>query len=308
MIVTSQECFLNVLTQLYPKDVLLDATYYIADLTGPGGISHLNSDRGFGGDPTMYMDEETYRYEDGQLIKTGSPISVNTLQRFHVHYSILGVLNPTSLLTSSCIGPDEKMRGPQTPEVRFINSLKQPDSASAVYNELFYHQLRGNGLQIIIYTNNKICCMYGWIVCEYLSQCFGADIIFLDAKYRKKIAPQSKVVYNGNKQFAHDKFIPWIRDYDLLEGFEAALTRSNLSESVSNITAKLNVMDWNGLIHLYNLIWPNDPLPPGNYSTDQLKEIIMSRIIGQRRPTSFDALSNLYAADEFYNMANEYDE
>jgi hypothetical protein len=50
-----------------------------------------------------------------------------------------------------------------------------------------------------------------------------------------------------------------------------------------------------------------DPLPQGNYSVEQLKEIIIYKCVGTRKPTMYDKLDNLYAADAFYQMANEYD-
>ena len=61
------------------------------------------------------------------------------------------------------------------------------------------------------------------------------------------------------------------------------------------------------LIHLYELIWPMDPLPQGNYSVEQLREIIIHKSVGMRKPTMYDKIDNLYAADAFYQMANEYD-
>ena len=82
MIVCSQTCFLNILTQMYPKETLLNAAYYIADLTGPGGMSHLNPDRIE--NQMMYTEETVYKYnEDGQLVKTGSPVKIDTLQKYH---------------------------------------------------------------------------------------------------------------------------------------------------------------------------------------------------------------------------------
>lgn len=303
MIVCSQTCFLNILTQLYPKEVLLNAAYYIADLTGPGGMSHLNPDNIE--NQMMYMDETTYKYnEEGQLVKTGSPVkSIDTLQKYHITYTH-GALNPTSLLTTTRIGPESSKL---SPELRFVRSLQNTESAIEIYHDLFFSKPRGNGLQILIYTNDNLCCKFGWITCEYLSSCFGADIIYIDAKYRKKIPSQSKFEYKGNKQFALNVFIPKIRDEELLDSFARNMTNRGLDECIGNITSKLAVMGWAQLIHLYNLLWPMDPLPQGNYTTEQLREIIMHKCVGSRKPTMYDKLDNLYAADAFYQMANEYD-
>jgi len=303
MIVCSQTCFLNILTQLYPKETLVNAAYYIADLTGPGGMAHLNQNNVE--NQMMYMDEATYKYnEDGQLVKTGAPVRpIQSMQKYHVTYTG-GAMNPTTLLTTLRMGPETTKL---SPEMRFVKSLQNTDSAIEIYHDLFYTEPRGNGLQILIYTNDEICCKYGWITCEYLSSCWGADIMFIDAKYRKKIAPQAKFKYEGNKKFAWEKYIPWVRDQELLDSFENNLTHSNLKECMNNLTAKLNVMNWAQLIHVHNLLWPMDPLPPGNYTVEQLKEIIMHKCLSIRKPTTYDRLDNLYASDAFYQMANEYD-
>lgn len=305
MIVCSQSCFLNVLTQLYPKETLINAMYYIADLTGPGNIKQADPNNPLY--QTSIGDEETWKYnEEGELVKvkTGKPVQrIETMQKYHIKYT-RGALNPASLCTVFRLGNEPTA---STPEERYINSLKKTDHVLEVYEDLFKDKPRGNGLQVLIFSNDETCCKFGWILCDYLSKCFGADIIFLDAKYRKKIAPQSKVQYPGDKKFATETFLPQIRDALLLDSVENAMTRST-RECISNLTTKLAVMNWNQLIYLYELLWPMDPLPQGNYSEDQLKEIIIYKCMGQKPPSPYDALDNLYNADAFYQMANEYDE
>lgn len=300
MIVTSKRCFLNVVTQFYPKESLLNATYYIADLTGPGGISHLNSRNN-----TAYMEDSTFLYgEDGQLHKTGPPVSSAALQKYHINYTE-GSLNPTSLLTSTKVNMDMNSMT-RDPETRFRTALSDTDTHIAVYEDLFRHELRGNGLQFLIYMNDQICCQFAHITCEYLSQCFGADITFIDKLCgRTDVHPQAKAQYPGNKEYAK-RFIPWVRDQELLSRFEAALTKSDFSSSVNNLAALLNVCDAAGLLHMYQLIWPNDPLPPGNYTAEHLKEIIISKAMGSRAYSPYDALSNLFSPEDFYDMTEEY--
>lgn len=306
MIVCSQTCFLNILTQLLDKDTILKATYYIADLTGPGNHPHLNPNRI---ENQMGSFEETrWAYsDDGQLVKTGNPVkSVDTLQKYHIMYTS-GALNPTSLQTTVKMGPEIAEGRRLTPEERFVKTLYDPDVQSEIYNEIFYAKPRGNGLQVLIYTNDQLCTQFGWIVCEFMSKCFGADIMFLDAKYRTKIAKEAKFMYQGDKNNAI-KFIAQLRDYQLIESFKTNMSKSNLRECVNNITTKLSVMNWAQLIHLHNLLWPMDPLPQGNYSDERLREIIMYKALGNRKPTAYDQLDNLCASDAFYNMAQEYDQ
>lgn len=304
MIVCSQTCFLNILTQLYPKEVLVNAAYYIADLTGPNNT--MGYDRNTVGGEIMGVEETQYKYnEEGELVEVGQPVvSIDTLQKYHVMYT-RGALNPTSLLTHQPIGSE---RRPRTPEERFINDLQNTDAALEVYQDIFKQKPRGNGLQILIYSNDQICCQFGWITCEFLSSCFGADVIFIDAKYRtRNIAKQSKVNYVGNKEFAMQTYIPRIRDYELLRSIKDNMTNRGLAECTGNLTNKLVMMTWDQLIHTYELLWPMDPLPRGNYTTEQLKEIILEKILGQRKPSVYDQYENLTYADAFYQMANEYD-
>ena len=68
MIVCSQTCFLNDLTQLYPKEVLLKAHYYIADLTGPG--NQFRHDTNDIEKQILYGEEKRLRYDQyGNFIK-----------------------------------------------------------------------------------------------------------------------------------------------------------------------------------------------------------------------------------------------
>ena len=43
------------------------------------------------------------------------------------------------------------------------------------------------------------------------------------------------------------------------------------SETKANMQSFLNKLQPVGLMHLYEMLFPNDPLPPGNYTTEEVK-------------------------------------
>lgn len=308
MIVCSQTCFLNCLTQLMDKDTILKANYYMADTVGPGNIAHLNPDNAnfqmMHINPNSDDDmDPVFKYEDGELVKTGQPpVICETTSQYNIKY-MRGALNPSNALTHMPVGGELQ---PRSTEERFISRLQDIDVAVEIYEDLFYHKPKGNGLQILIYSNDKLCTKYGWIACEYLSSCFGADVIFIDAIYRTKIAKQAKRQYVGNKQYG-TQFVQRIRDEKFIRSIRRAITSAGIRETVANITKDIVRLDWPSLIHAYNILWPNDPLPQGNYSEEQLREIIIHKCLEARPASPLDALDNLYAGDAFWQMAEDYD-
>lgn len=316
MIVTSQTCFLNDLTQLYPKEVLLKADYYIVDLTGPGGIP---KDTPIQAENRMLVGEETrWRYnESGELvedldgisgngIRTGSPTRIcERASIYNVHYC-KGAMNPDSMAIPGRIGPEIQAR---SLEERYYYDLRSEDSSVEIYKDLFKEKPTGNGLQILIWSSDTACTHYGWVLNEYLSGCFGADIIFIDAIYRTRISKHAKKQYVGNKQMGL-QYVQWVRDQMLLRGFKDDTTKAGTRETVENIRNRLNMQNWASLIHTYNLLWPNDPLPQGNYSEEQLREIITHKLLQERGPSPYDALDNMCSMNAgmaFFQLANDYD-
>lgn len=315
MIVCSQTCFLNDLTQLYPREVLLKAHYYIADLTGPGNqFRHDTNDLE---KQILYGEEKRLRYDQyGNFIKdddddtsgvsTGNPVTICEKTSFYNVTYTRGALNPTALRIRGKVGPETVAK---TPEERFYNELRGPDSSIEIYGDLFKEKPKGNGLQILIWNNDELCTKFGWVVNEFLSGCFGADIIFIDAIYRTRISKNAKKQYTGNKQYAL-QYIQWVRDQQLMNNLEGDMTNVGLRESIANIRNRIAAQNWASLIHTYNLLWPNDPLPQGNYSEEQLKEIITHKLLQSRQPSPLDKLDNMFSVNSgnaFFQLANEYD-
>ena len=284
MIVTSKRCYLNILTQLCDLNTLLNANYYMADIRTPDGSVHL---------------ADSLRYdENGQLtidnhIQSGFAPS---LGRYNIKYGS-GELDPTPFVANVLVGIGE---GYTDPIDRFLQHLNSSDTLISTYSFLFEHQLRGNGLQILIFSDDSIIEDYVHIVCGYLAQNFGCDITFIDPQYRPNVKGQAE--YKGDKVFA-TKNIKDIRDAKLLMDFNAALSQSS-GEAMNNLTVFLNSFDANQIMYLYNLLFPDAPLPPGNYSTHHVKQIIIGRVASQ---IPKNPLSNMFFTEDFMKILEEYE-
>ena len=295
MIFCSKRVFLNILTQMMDLPTLLNANYFIIDQS--------KTTAGFdfaAGIPW----EEPKLDENGQWVYEpthepsldfgiGEPRSGYGTSKYFVHYD--GTLNPTPYVAVVSNGIKNDFT---SPEERFAHYLMKTDTQLSVYQYLFQNKLQGNGLQILIMRDDDNCLRFGDMICSYLSQMFGADITYADPKYRPA---KGKIQYAGDKQFAFTH-IQELRDAQLLTSFEMMVSQARFGAGYENIMQFLNAMDMPKLVYLYNKLFPADPLPPGNYTTEHVKRIICGRVcdsIGaDSRPQTFD---NLYSFDALVN-------
>ena len=256
MIVTSKRCFLNKFIQRNSAEVVLNANYYVADKDGTGS-SNVN--------PNIRRNEYGEIEADTFTVTRADNIG----SMYHIRYN--RILNPEPYRAEYIMGSQTGENKPA--EEQFINHLKQLDTMNTTYRFLFGHELEGNGLQILIFEDDDNVLRFGHIVCQYLSMTFGVDIIFLDPAWRPQCNGYTK--YQGNKEYGKQMCL-MLSDYDMVDRFNQAVSESNFHHSMSNIREHLaSYTDINDLMHLYNVLFPNAPLPPGNYSIDQLREIIM---------------------------------
>lgn len=259
MIVTSKRCFLNVLTQLWPAERLLNANYYIGDQKATNGYVHVND--------AVDLDEF------GQIVRNSSVKETSSFGGcYYIHYSTCLDPEPFRVDTSLIIGTG--LDTTISSEERFINNLNQPETFLNVYQFLFKYPLEGNGIQVLMINDDQNITRFGHIICQYLSTNFGADIIFIDPKFRKDCRGFEQ--YTGNRELGL-KTIKDIRDYELLYNFDQSVNMSSYTGSLENIMAFLSGYDFNELMYLYNLLYPNDPIPPGNYTEAHIREILISR-------------------------------
>lgn len=260
MIVTSKRCFLNILTQLWTPERLLNANYYVGDQVAVNGFANFNEQYGFN--------------EYGQMVSKSDPSRAASPFASQWHIKMSKCLDPEPFRAQQLImGSSENDYG--SPEERFIHShLNNPDTFLSVYNFLFKDPLEGNGIQILIFNDDPNLLDFGHIICQYLSMNFGVDIVFIDPQYRPKC--RGCTTYTGDKQMGQ-KTLKDIRDYDLLFNFNQAVSQSSYFNTVNNVRVFLGELDINDTMYLYTLLFPNDPLPPGNYTIDHVREIIIGR-------------------------------
>lgn len=256
MIVTSKRCFLNKFIQRNTAEVVLNANYYVGDKEGVGK-SNMN--------PNMTRNE--YGEIEVDTFTVSRADSIGSM--YHIRYN--RILNPEPYCAEYVMGKRDGDNKP--PEELFINHLKQIDTMNTTYKFLFGHELEGNGLQLLMFEDDDNIKRFGHIICQYLSMTFGVDIIFLDPVWRPDC--NGYRTYQGNKEYGA-QVCSMLNDFDMVDRFNQAVSESSFHHSMSNIREHLgSYTDINSLMHLYNTLFPDAPLPPGNYSIDQLREILM---------------------------------
>lgn len=264
---TSKRCFLNVLCQIMDKNTILNANYYIADCPSPNRVADKI--------------EDDYEYDEtlGRWVKRpveNNNEGVKSATQYMVKYGT-GCINPGPQIVdiySSSADPHEF-------DQRIHDVLMNKNIMTNIYNEIYASPKRGNGVLFIIYYIDENVVNWGGLIASHLAEYFGEDITFVDPKYRPYVRGQ--LVYPGNKEKAikveHD-----LKDYMILSGFLSAVKQSPgiMEESVSNMTNHMADYKFEDAIKLYELLFPQSPLPRGNYTVEQIKEIIIERMIDSK--------------------------
>lgn len=278
MIVTSRRCFINVLAQYMDLPTLTEANYFIADTREP--MDHLE------------FDTDVHYNEHGQLVHESKPKVVTpALSRYHIKYG-KGQLDPSTFMTTMLVGGNSDNEDPREAFIRYLNHT---ETIAEIYDFFYGEKLRGNELRILIYNDEDSVRYFVHFVCMFLAKNFGEDISFIDPQYRPYVIGQP--TYAGDKEYAK-KTISDLRDVILLKQFNQNITQMGYDENMGNLTTWLNAFDPPELMHLYELIFPNDPLPPGNYNTDHIKQIIVGRVSDSLPKPQFQ-FPNLYTTDAY---------
>lgn len=279
MFVVTKRVFLNVLTQLMDAQTLIDANYYIADQQSKDGNSGATTH------------EEYYYNEYGELCTKPTIISgTSNLTPYHVTYGS-GIMDPNKLnsqILTSALG--------RTPQESYKTFLMSNDSLLDTYRFLYEKRPVGNGLRFLIFTRDTSL-PFMHIACEYISQNFGEDIVFVDREYRTDIP--GFVNYTGNKDNAM-RIFPKIREYKTLKDIESLVTdyQYNMKDK-ANIESYFGILPIEDLFKLHEMLFPQDPLQPGNYTQDQMAYIITEKLV-ERSPKmlaesiTIDDLSGIY--------------
>ena len=279
MIVCSKRVYLNVITQLYPAELLLNANYYIPD-SNSGTKTFVNNSVGTN--------------DFGQVVRHNKTQDVDeAMGPYHIRKNDVLDINPYIIRVVVGASEDEYV----DPVESYTKHINQPDTMWTVYNFLFRDQLDGNGMQFMVFEDHKTLWKYGNLICQYLAGIFGVDITFVD-KACVDIC-EGQVQYVGNKQNALGN-IKFISDYDAIMNFSQAVSQSGRFGTDANIRGHLQGMEFNELMYLYNLLYPEAPLPPGNYTEEHIRQILIGRAMDSVKgqdyglnPNDKEALSNL---------------
>lgn len=299
MIVTSKLCFLNIVTQLCPAEILLNANYFIADALEPEYVSTSTN---------VEYDKESGQYKRP---KTDNDDDVDDRsrmlhQRFNIRYTEL-VLDPISCIRNAIANDPSMIISDKDRLPLYKNYLLKNDIMLSVYQNYFKERLSGNGLQFIIFNSNDTLKEFGNLICEYLAEIFGVDINFIDPKF---LPIKGKEFYKGNVIDGKEN-ITKLKDYELIIGFKGALNQTNTFGTLSNLTTWIQSHDtFEELLYIYNLIFPDDPLPRGEYTYSELCDIIAHKAVEN---TSFEETYNnaddvMYTSQEYIDMLMHYQE
>ena len=267
MIVTSKRVFINVLAQFMDIKALMEARYYIAD------VSNRSQNQ-------LNFHKEVIYHDDGTQEIVNKPHVSSSISRFDIVYSD-GWLDPTWAInqtTSNAIGSGSLEHQYEDPVKLYIKKLQEKPTIMGVRDWLYgrlTNASKPRGMRIIIINDEDIVKMFGHVMCSYLATFFGEDITFLDPKYRPQIVP-GYVTYQGNKQFSN-KLMRDLGDYELIQTIASLITQCGYDMSINNLTTFLSNMDLPTLFYVYEKLFPTEPLPAGNYAQDQIVRIIAGK-------------------------------
>jgi len=285
MFVTSKRCFVNCVAQFMDLRQIAEANYYVCDVSG--------------GSRQVSITKEVYYDEDGTShIREKAVPHTPSISRFHVVYSD-GSLDPRQHVLNGIVGVDASQLRETDAVKLFQNYLSEPATIGNVYN-WFYEPVNkptGNGLMFLIINDDQNARVFGHTICQFLSTFLGEDIEFVDAQMRPQLVP-GYPHYQGNKAYA-ERVLRDQRDYALYTAFINHISTLGYYETQQNLMTFLEMLDPNGLMHLYELVFPTDPLPPGNYTTDQVKKILIGKTLERIEPNQQKQASNLYTSNVY---------
>ena len=253
-------------------DTLLGSTYYTPD----AGIMTQTRGRAVNLGETYKFDEIT-----GAIVQETTNLSGSTMTHFNI-YSYCPTLDP--LVFDNHISFD--IAGVNTQEEMFINNLKADKALLQVY-KWFVKNVPDNdaSMRILMYENHKTLWKYGAIIADYMSSMFGFDVIYIDRIYNPHI-PGNKM-YSGNAENAK-RLIEYLSKKEIEEQFDNVNTLFDSGdfgsdEPLNNLNTLLYDKNFPELLRIYQTLFPNEPLPAGNYTESRMREIITGKLIDRNR-------------------------
>lgn len=278
---------------------MLNANYYLLDVKSQTQLDQFRG-RSMVPNPDIYLDEC-----DGNFQMKTQPQTQSSLSQYYINPSN-GEIDPTQFMAKLITGAAHTVQDIQQ---EFQNYLKTPETKVRAFDFLFANKPRGNGLQILVIYNEDIVTDYGHTICQYLSYEFGCDINFVDPVYRPDVKGNRD--YQGNFNYIGDKnrgamTVAHLKDYKLRMEFDGFILQIHgQMNSKDQLNNRLNVYNVEQLIYLYNLLFPNKPLPPNFYEHEQLKQIIISMVIDHVPQNQFG--NNLYTTDHLQSMLEGFE-
>lgn len=279
MILCSLHCYLNVVTQLLTKEELLNAQYYILDLRDPVGVAIDSRDH-------LEFDEDKGKYVGVSAIYNDIRPATS---EYNIIYDAEGKFDPMHHCSILMNGSEDRAISD------FINKINQ--NSVLYYMNSMFKTRKGNCLQIAIFYSDRLVKYFGHITCEYISKNFGYDIKFIDPMYRKSV--HGRFEYKGDKAFA-EALNKSLEDWHIIDTVRLNVENNSKEEAQYSLYTTFRKYTWEDMIHAYELLFPDDPLPPGNYTTEQLVDIVVGKATLYSKNVQNGVLQNLYTTNSSF--------
>lgn len=258
--IMSKRVYLNKFCPMTPKEILLNANYYIADCTSPGYSTVDVTDQ--------------FEEKDGEWVIKNTGSIRKATSTYNIRYG-KGCLNPGPYVTTILSSKADLM-------TRMKETLSAFDNMRSIMEEIYQPARRGNGLLIIIFYEDNNLKLFGDLICQHLVDNFGEDITYLNPKYDPSFV--GHVSYHCMDMDRVHRVTRDLKDAIQLFDFKSVISMTpDIESSVNNMISFLTGYEkTEDMIHLYELLWPEDPLPRGKYTLEQVREIIIAKIVDSK--------------------------
>lgn len=249
MILTSFRCFINAIVPTTDKDTLLRSQYFVLDVMGDRSDSISYGDNG-----------------EINVRRTG----FNNNYRIEYVPEIFDPAPHTADITYINVpgGPCVKNK-----QMSYMKHLLNSDTKYKVYNRMFSETkfIDYPGIMIMFDEHNII--NYGSLIAGYMAHEFGVNVDFIDETLRPNIFGNKSGKYVGDVQNARMN-IRACKNYKIIKDMKLMIDEHSRENTIANFMSQLSSYKTEELIGIYNMIFPDKPLPRGVYTRDDMFTIL----------------------------------
>lgn len=295
MLLMSKRYFLNKFIPFTTSDVLFKSRYISVDDPNRGNYPYLLGDKG-GPELDKYVDADgnVKRFDDVEYI----PVDNSNM-------SIASITNTTNAQSKMAEQIDYRYEPKLDMALRLQNLEERLDDPvvremwdSMSYEEFFVQSMSSPLVfkELDEYFNDRKCTKkyvdypdiilvenldylhyFGDLLCKYISQMLGLDVIFCDIDYNPGLRGCHKYIGNKKVNEVYRK-MNWF-DYMIYRCNQELCKIEGGSHRINSFEKFINKLKPEHVIYLYEQILFHEPFPPGDYSRSEFNKIIISKLI-----------------------------